>query len=129
MTDELKDIQYYTFTDQPGPGVLKLTVGLIDVISRVPPEITSARSRVYLDRLGSATFVLEISDSRTDEILARTADNQSVEPVVIQESNPVTNLMEVKRSVRVWGSRLRQALEELHELGCYVCNVPGSSAS
>lgn len=129
MTEELTGVQNYTFTRDPGPGVLKLTVGLIDVISRVPPETVSARSRVYLNSLGSATFVLEISDSRTDEMLARTADNQIAEPNVVQNSNPVTNSAEVRRSVRVWGSRLRESLDELHELGCYACNVQDTSTN
>ena len=126
MSEELRQVKNYTITDEPGPGVLKVTMGLIDVVSRVPPERISARSSYYLSDLGSAVLIMEIRDSRTNEALARIADGRNVQPLVAKESNPVTNLMEVKRSVRVWGRRIRTGLDELHELGCYVCVVPGS---
>jgi hypothetical protein len=127
MVDEMQGIKNYAITEEAGPGVLKVSIALIDVISRIPPELTSARSEVYLDNLGSAVFVVEVADSNTNEVLARTVDGRNVQPVVMQESNPVTNTMEVKRSVRVWGSRLRSALDDLHEIGCYVCAVPGTT--
>ena len=127
MADELSRIENYSFTNEPGPGVLKVTVALMDVVSRIPPEIMSARSSIYIDNLGSAVFVIEISDAQTDESLARVVDRQEVEPAFVQESNPVTNLNEVRRSARLWGARLRAALDELHDLGCYVCSVPGST--
>jgi len=33
--------------------------------------------------------------------------------------------MEVQRYARMWASRLVNSLDELHELGCYVCAIPG----
>jgi len=61
--------------------------------------------------------VVELSDSVSNEILARAIDGQRIQPMTMQESNPVTNINEVKRSVRRWGSTLRKGLDELHEIG------------
>jgi len=126
MLEEISRTKNYSITDQPGRGVLKITLGLIDVVSRIPPERVSTRGGIYLSDLGSAVLVMELRDSRTNESLARVVDGTRVEPVVMQKSNPVTNINEVKRSARRWGSRIRTSLDELHELGCFVCSVPGS---
>ncbi len=125
FAEELQDIEHYTFTDQPGPGVLDVIIGLMDVTSHVPEEITSARSSVYIADLGSAVLLVELRDSRTEEPLARILDREEIEPVVARESNSVSNSMEVRRYARMWASRLVRSLDELHELGCYVCNIPG----
>ena len=68
-------------------------------------------------------MVLEIADFRTEEVLARVLDGRAADPMIARESNPVTNISEVRRSVRVWGSALRESLDQLHEIGCYVCTA------
>jgi hypothetical protein len=118
---EFKKFEHFTVASKPGAGVLKVTLALIDVVSRVPPE-PMGRNSVYISDLGQAVLVVELSDSVTNEIIARALDGQRIEPVMMQESNSVTNLGEVKRSVRRWGSTLRKAIDELHEIG----SVPGS---
>ena len=118
---EFEKFEQFTVTTKPDTGVLKVTLALIDVVSRVPPE-PMGRNSIYISDLGQAVLVVELSDSVTDEILARALDGQRVEQVVMRESNPVTNINEVKRSVRKWGVTLRKGIDELHEIG----NVPGS---
>lgn len=122
---EFKKFDKFVVTDKPGRGTLKVKLGLIDVVSRVPPE-PMGRGNIYISDLGQAMLVVEVYDSITDEIFARIADEKNVEPVVMLKSSPGTNLQEVRRSVRRWGSTIRKAMDELHELGCYVCRIPGS---
>jgi hypothetical protein len=122
---EFRKFENFVVTDKSGRGTLKIIVTLIDVVSRIPPE-PFGRGSIYIRDLGEATLVVEVFDSVTDEILARVADKQNVEPVIARESNPATNLQEVRRSVRRWGATLRKSMDELHEIGCYVCAVPGS---
>ncbi len=93
-----------------------MTLALIDVVSRVPPKSTG-RNSFYISDLGQAVLVVELSDSVTNEILARAVDGQRIKPLTMQESNPVTNLSEVKRSIRRWGLTLRKGLDEFHEIG------------
>jgi hypothetical protein len=122
---EFRKFEHFVVTDKPGRETLKMIVTLIDVVSRIPPE-PFGRGSIYITDLGEATLVVEVFDSVTDEILARVTDKQNVEPVIVRESNPATNLQEVRRSVRRWGTTLRKSMDELHEIGCYVCTVPGS---
>jgi hypothetical protein len=123
LTDEIKKSEHFTLVDTPGEGVLKIKLGLADVVSRIPPQ-RGARSDFYIRNLGEAMLVIEYSDSRTNEVLARATDRRAVEPTMAGESNSVTNLAEVRLAVRVWGTQIRNGLDELHQLGCYICNTP-----
>ncbi len=113
---EFNKFKYFTVASKPGAGILKVTLALIDVVSRVPPKSTG-RNSFYISDLGQAVLVVELSDSVTNEILARAVDGQRIKPLTMQESNPVTNLSEVKRSIRRWGLTLRKGLDEFHEIG------------
>jgi len=113
---EFNKFKHFTVASNPGAGIVKVKLALIDVVSRVPPK-TAGRDSFYLSDLGQAVLVVELSDSVSNEILARAIDGQRIQPLTMQESNPVTNLNEVKRSVRRWGSTLRKGLDELHEIG------------
>jgi hypothetical protein len=123
LSDEIRKSEYFTIVDAPGKGVLRIKLGLADVVSRIPPQ-RGARSDFYIRNLGEAMLVIEYSDSRTNEVLARATDRRAVEPTMAQESSPATNLAEVRRAVRVWGTQIRNSLDELHLLGCYMCNTP-----
>jgi hypothetical protein len=125
LLDEIKKSEHFTIVDAPGKGVLKIKLGLADVVSRVPPQ-RGARSDFYIRNLGEAMLVMEYSDSMTNEVLARATDRRAVEPATVRESSPATNLSEVRRAVRVWGTQIRSALDELHQLGCYICNAPAA---
>jgi len=125
LVEEFGQFEHYSVTDQAGPGVLKVTIGLKDVLSRVPPERNGSRVSFYLRDLGEATLVLEVRDAETNQILARVVDRAGVENTSLQESNAVTNINEVKRSVRRWGKSIRQGLDGLHQAGCYFCENPG----
>ncbi len=125
MLEELDKSKYFTIVEEPGRDVLRIRMGLSDVVSRVPPS-NNSRESFYLTNLGGALLVMEYSDSRTNEVLARVADRQEVEPTVVTESNAVTNRSELKRLIRTWGARIRDGLDELHSLGCVTCTDGGN---
>ncbi len=121
FTDEFSEIRNYSFTDQPGKRTLTLLIGMADVVSHVPPE-PMGRGDIYISELGTATLVVEIRDSRSNEVLARILDRRTFEPGMgAMESNPVTNYSELKRELRFWAQSLRDGLDELHDRGCFVC--------
>jgi hypothetical protein len=103
-----------TIVEEPGPDVLLVRAGLLDVVSRVPPE-TVGRSRIFIDRVGEATLVLEVRDAESNAIFARAVDRRAAErgAGTMVESNRVTNRAEVRRLGRRWASILRSGLEEL----------------
>jgi hypothetical protein len=111
--EELGKSKYYTIVSEPGPDVLLIRGGLLDVVSYVPPEPVGGRADFYLSRVGEATLVLEVRDSITEAILARAVDRRAAEDVSsMRESNRVNNRSQVRRLARIWGSMLRDRLDE-----------------
>lgn len=115
--EELQQIQRFELVDGPGPDVLMVAGGLLDVISYVPPDPVGSRSEVYLSSVGEATLVLELRDSETGTILARSIDRRAAESPggTLQNSNNVSNSADVKRVVRRWAVRLREGLDGFFE--------------
>ena len=112
--EELAKSQRFQLVDQPGEDVLILHTGVLDVVSRVPPD-NLGRGSVYLDRVGEATLVMELRDSMSNAIFARAIDRRAAERAAgsMMESNSVTNRAEVRRLGRRWGSVVRTGLETL----------------
>ena len=111
--EEIAASKVYEVVDQPGPDVLLVVGGLLDVVSRVPPE-SIGRSEIFIDRVGEATLVLEVRDSESNQIFARAVDRRAAERTgEMMSSNPVNNRTEVRRLGRRWGQILRNGLERL----------------
>ena len=115
--EEMGRSSVFTVVEEPGPDVLLVRAGLLDVVSRVPPE-TVGRSTIWIDRVGEATLVLEIRDSESNAILARAVDRRAAERTgQMQQSNRATNRAEVRRLGRRWASILTSGLETLLQDG------------
>ncbi len=111
--EELEKIEKYELVDGPGPDVLMIRGGLLDVTSYGPPDPVGGRSVVYLSSVGEATLVLELRDSETGTILARSVDRRAPETIggTFTRSNSVTNSAEARRLIRFWATRLREGLD------------------
>ncbi len=110
--EEIQRSDILEVVDEPGPDVVLVRGGLLDIVSRVPPE-TVGRSRIFISSIGEATLVLEIIDPMSNTVLARAVDRRAGDRMGGMESNPVTNRAEVRRLGRRWGSMLRDGLEKL----------------
>ena len=111
--EEIERSTVFTVTDEAGPDVLDVHVGLLDVVSMVPPD-SVGRSRVFIDRVGEATLVLEIRDSISNTVLARAVDRRAAESTgTMIESSPPRNRAEVRRLGRRWGQILRDGIEAM----------------
>jgi hypothetical protein len=111
--EEMSKIANFTVVDEAGPDVLEVRGGLLDVVSYVPPDAVGGRSYVVLRNIGEATLVLELIDSESGAVLARSVDRRAAENYsgTMQRSNSVSNSAEVKRLIRFWAERLRDALD------------------
>ncbi len=111
--EEFEKIEKYELVDEPGPDVLMVRGGLLDVTSYVPPDPIGGRSFIYLSSVGEATLVLELRDSETGTILARSVDRRAAETIggTFTRSNSVTNSAEARRLIRFWATRLREGLD------------------
>lgn len=114
--EELEKSEYFTIVEAPGPDVLILDGGMLDIVSRVPPQ-QAGRHDIYISRVGEITLVLQLRDSMSGETLARAAERRSIEPAgrMGMQSNPVTTWAEIRRVARRWGSKLRKGLDDFHK--------------
>ncbi|MGH8595540.1 MAG: DUF3313 family protein [Gammaproteobacteria bacterium] len=110
---ELAKSQKFQLVTEPGPDVLTVWGGLIDVVSFVPPD-RLGNSDIYLRNVGEATLVLELRDSESNTPLVRVLDRRAAgqSGPAIRESNSVTNWSEVQRIARIWATALRTRLDE-----------------
>ena len=109
--EELAKSEHFTIVGEAAPDVLLIRGGLFDVVSYVPPQ-SIGRSEIYLSRVGEATLVLEIRDSISEAIIARTVDRRAAENAFgMRESNRVNNAAEVQRLTKTWARLLRERLD------------------
>ena len=66
----------YQVVDAPGPDVLRVRLGIIDLEVNAPDRNLGARSRTYSMDAGEATFVVEVRDSITNQLLGRALDRR-----------------------------------------------------
>jgi len=109
---ELAQSRNFQLVDEPGPDVLMIWGGLIDVVSFVPPDPVG-RSNIYLNSVGEATLVIELRDSESNAVLVRIADRRAAQNVgPAMRSTSVTNWSEVQQLARAWATRLREGLDQ-----------------
>jgi len=113
---ELDTLESRQLAAEPGPNVLELVVRLQDVTATVPPRAAGAagRTSIALRAVGDVTLVLELSDSQSNEILARAVDRRAVEGIaIVNEGEVVTRWEDVEALCRRWARITRQGLESL----------------
>ena len=109
---ELSQSQNFQLVTEPGPDVLMIWGGLVDVVSNVPPQ-SAGRDAIFLSTVGQATLVIELRDSQSNAVLARIIDTRAAQPTgANQRSTSVTNWNEVQQLARSWAVRLREGLDE-----------------
>jgi hypothetical protein len=106
--------KYYTLATEPGPDTLVLLGAIHDIVSHVPQE--RGREKAFVSEIGEATIVLELRDSESNEVLARAAERRTIAPTGdISRSSAVTSAAEIRKTAALWGSKLRDQLDALHE--------------
>jgi len=101
----------------PGPDVLRLRPGVVDLYVVAPDNMSSGRSRTYTMESGRATLFLEARDSSTGALLGRALDKRATRDTGrVQVSNSVTNLSDFKSLFRQWADISIKGFEELREM-------------
>ena len=105
--DAFAKLENWQVVSEAGPDVMIVRGGLLEVTSFVPPDRVG-RSEVFLTRVGEATLILELRDSESNAILARSVDRRAAERMggALMNSNTVTNASEVRRLARYWADGL-----------------------
>jgi len=111
--EEMARSNVFEIVTEAGPDVLLVRGGLLDVVSRVPPDPTG-NTQIFIDSVGEATLILEIRGSLSNTIYVRAVDGRAAASTFqMQLSNRATNRAEVRRLGRRWGQLLREGLEKL----------------
>ena len=101
----------------PGPDVLRLRPGVVDLYVVAPDNFTSGRSRTYTMEAGHATLFLEARDSTTGALLGRALDKRATRGTGrVQVSNSVTNLSDFEALFRQWADISTKGFAELREM-------------
>ncbi|HEY5656692.1 MAG TPA: DUF3313 family protein, partial [Myxococcota bacterium] len=116
---ELAKSEDYQLTDEPGPGTLRVSGHIVDLVVDAPPQQGSELN--FVMSAGEMTLILDVRDSVSGEPLARVADRRAVRPAStgpsrVYYSNPARNWGEVRRRFQHWASLLREGLDYLKQL-------------
>ena len=99
-------------SEDVGRDVIMIGGLLTDVTSGLPPEIRGASSQSTVGWAWEANIIMELRDSMSDDVLARTVNRERIEgPFDFAEVSPLT-----RRIVGEWSRLLIRRLEELREL-------------
>jgi hypothetical protein len=119
LKKQLEKSEVYTLVEAPGPNVLRVQASIVDLDVTAPPDTApSARTTVFVSSAGAMTALLEISDSRSNQVLMRAADRQQVSDVAgtLYENSPTANLADAAVLFRHWALRLRGWLDHVRDI-------------
>jgi hypothetical protein len=115
--DEFADFRALQLTTEPGVGTLRLHVRVQDIVASVAPQPVgrSGRAAALLEASGDAVIVIELSDSQSNEILARGVDSGSTGGAAIRTSDSelLTRFKSAEDLVSEWARKTRAGLESL----------------
>ncbi len=108
---ELSKLKQLEIVNDIGPDTMILRGGFLDIISRVPPD-TVGRTDVYLSTFGEATFVIELLDAETGDVLAVASERRKIEQPGgrVDQFTPRTTSVTVLAEVRRWAQRTASKL-------------------
>ena len=109
---DLAEVESYQLTDMPGRDVLIAQGFLVDVVSHVPPDFNVGTT---LRTTWEATLVLELRDSMSHDMLARTVERER--PVGAVEAADLRR--ETRQLIRRWSGLLCERLEEVSEISVF----------
>jgi hypothetical protein len=100
----------------PGPDVLRLRAGVVDLFVSAPDTMTAGRSRTYSMEAGHATLFLEARDSVTGALLGRALDKRETRSTGhVQVANRVTNTADFRQLFKQWAGICIKGMDELRE--------------
>ena len=104
----------YQVVTAPGPDVLRLRTGVLNITVAAPDQDSAARTRRYSEDAGTATLVVEARDSMSGAILGRAVDARVIdENSSIQWRTRTSNRSDFRRTFRQWAELSVQATNRL----------------
>ena len=103
----------YQVVAAPGPDVMRLRTGVINLAITAPDRMTPGRSYTFSRDAGEATLVLEARDSVTGALLGRGLDRRAVGDTGPYLRTSVSNRGDFSNVFHTWAKASVDALTEL----------------
>jgi hypothetical protein len=107
----------FQVVQQPGPDVLRVRTGVIDLVVNAPDIRSSSRQYSASWEAGQATLVVEARDSQTGALLGRALDRRLAGDTQPYLRNAVTNKADFKILFRKWAKASAEGLNRLKTTG------------
>ena len=95
----------YTIVDKPGPDVLRVTPGVVNLYVNAPDVMAAGRTTSFTANAGEATMLLEVRDSQSNALLGRVLDRRETrDSVGIQTAYRVSISADFRLLFKSWAS-------------------------
>jgi hypothetical protein len=120
MSEQLAKNGSFGLSDAKGDDVLVVHTILTQIAPNAPKDDFRSRNigrgNVYTDGAGTISMAMTLSDGRTGEVLGIIKDTGGTQTTSWGVNNSVSNMGEVRRIMRQWGTRLQDGLTRLKSM-------------
>ena len=106
----------YTVVQAPGPDVLRVKTGVVNIRVNAPDTQTAGRAYSFSDEAGEATLFLEARDSLTGALLGRAVDQKIVGDTMTAWRTSASNRSDFRYQVEQWANTSVRGMSELKAL-------------
>lgn len=106
----------YGVVQAPGPDVMRVKTGVVNISVTAPERMTAGRSRTYSQEAGYATFYVEVRDSMTGALLGRAVDQRIAGDNFTTWRTSGGNRADFRREVVRWAELSVRGVTELKAL-------------
>ena len=106
----------YQLVTEPGPDVLRVKTGIIDIRVNAPDVQTAGRAYSFSQEAGQATFFVEVRDALTGALLGRAVDHRYAGEFGHAWRTASSNRDDFRQLVSSWGRDAVRGLGELKAL-------------
>lgn len=103
----------YQVVQAPGPDVLRVRTGVLNLSITAPDVMSAGRTRTWSQDAGDATLVVEARDSQTGALLGRALDRREIGDSRPYLRNSVTNRADFRRMFGTWAKASVEGLTKL----------------
>lgn len=106
----------YAVVDAPGPDVLRVKTGIVNIAVNAPDRPSAGRSLSFAREAGRATLFVEARDSMTGALLGRAVDQRIVGDNMAALRSSVSNRGDFRYQVQNWADISVRGMTELKAL-------------
>ena len=103
----------YQIVSAPGPDVLRVTTGIVNIRVTAPDRPTAGRSYSFSNEAGSAALFVEARDSTTNALLGRAVDQRIIGDNFTAWRTSVSNRGDFRDMVKTWAETTVRGMAEL----------------